>query len=271
MDLKADFTCKTCNKILREPITVPCTCNNICKSHVDSLLASTQNQKTKVTSMTCQFCKKKIDIPKEGFVENKAVKSLIDKEIHLSDAEKAHKLELTRIVTQIHALLADFKVREAETVASQTEQFSALRKKIDSRRELLISQINKISEALLSEISADEDAYKKRLAENSASQIETDAQSVSQSLSELFRDPALTIDTLVGVRDDLELKTRELTRKLDTFTLINSDLHTIYFEAREEMPADWFGRLGPPKMTPHIDFDPENTAGLGNSKIEFEI
>jgi WD40 repeat protein len=238
MNLKSDFTCKTCNKILWDPISIPCTCNTMCKIHVDNL-----NVKQKVSSITCQFCKKKFDIPKDGFPENKMVKSLIEREIHLSDDEKALKESLGKCFIDMDRLLNAFKAKTAEIQAIQTDHFVNVRKSIDTRRESLIQKINQLSEETIKKVNESEEKLKKLVAENNVGNVESDIQKESQNLFELFRNPNLAIQSIEKYRSEVEQKQKEIELKFNKFESIKSELTTITFESKVNFDNQVFGDL----------------------------
>ena len=238
LNLKSDFTCKTCNKILNEPISVPCTCLSICKLHVDNL-----NVKTKATSMTCQFCKKKFDIPKDGFPENKMIKSLIEKEIHLSDEEKALKVGFSKCFNDMDRLLNDFKTKTAQIQAIQLDHFANLRKSIDVRRDSLIQKINQLSEETIKKVNESEERLKKLMAENNVGNIESDVQKENENLSELFRNPNIAIESIVKYKSELEQKQKEIQLKFTKFDSIKNELTSIKFETKIDFENKMFGGL----------------------------
>ena len=60
---KEDCTCQLCNKILLNPILVPCKCkSNICQEHLNSLFANNVTE----TFFECKKCKTKLNLLKTG-------------------------------------------------------------------------------------------------------------------------------------------------------------------------------------------------------------
>ena len=81
MNYKEDLTCKNCNIILDEPISLPCGCW-ICNHHVTHECA--KRKKT----IKCVSCNKYYYIPKDGYRINKTAKKLLEQEMFLSQEEK---------------------------------------------------------------------------------------------------------------------------------------------------------------------------------------
>jgi hypothetical protein len=71
MNIKDDFTCKHCNETFKEPVSLICCGENVCKTHIEQL--HTEN-------LSCIFCGEAL--PRKEFHINKVLKNLIDRELH---------------------------------------------------------------------------------------------------------------------------------------------------------------------------------------------
>ena len=77
---KADFVCLICNKILNDPIDLPCDCGNstICKKHL-------KDNSVKDGSIKCETCKEHFLVKDIKIKVNKFAKLFLDSEHHLSN------------------------------------------------------------------------------------------------------------------------------------------------------------------------------------------
>ena len=82
---RSDFKCAYCNKILQEPIILPCG-DTICKHHLQEEVI------LKSKSFECATCKQEFFLDTLECKSNKIFKVLLEKEGHLSDGEIVIKL-----------------------------------------------------------------------------------------------------------------------------------------------------------------------------------
>ena len=102
---KAELLCSICNKIVREPIYLPCHCT-ICDIH----LTDTSVQNGLIPCVTCgdKFVVKSIE-----YKVNKLAKCILDKEEHLSSEEKIIKSAINSVFAQFTQLYDIFKQENA--------------------------------------------------------------------------------------------------------------------------------------------------------------
>ena len=72
------FDCELCNKLLVDPIVLPCG-NCICKSHLNELL---NNISKKESTFICCMCRDEHHIPKNGFMIQKNLQDLLNLEFN---------------------------------------------------------------------------------------------------------------------------------------------------------------------------------------------
>ena len=159
MNTKEDLQCSYCLRILKIPMSLPCVCENICYEHLAELRFANANQ------IKCSSCHKQFDLSEHDLKENKKLKSLIDKEAHLSDTEKDLKCLLEQSIKDKYEKLLDLEERKNEAILESHNHFQEIRRKIDLQREELKDEIDKISLAMIEQTKAIEASYK-RLIEN---------------------------------------------------------------------------------------------------------
>ena len=71
--LKCFLGCDLCNSLLVDPIVISCG-NLICKAHLDKLI-NTSDEKS---SFICGTCKEEHALPKDGFMVNHRLQSLLE-------------------------------------------------------------------------------------------------------------------------------------------------------------------------------------------------
>ena len=71
--LKSSVACDLCNKLLVDPILIPCG-NSICKTHLNELINNMPKEKN---TFICCICQDGHQIPKNGFMIQKKLQNLI--------------------------------------------------------------------------------------------------------------------------------------------------------------------------------------------------
>ena len=84
MSLKTELTCSYCMKIYRKPVILPCN-HCLCEEHLKDL------DVLKVKSIRCKTCKQESSLDDNEFKPNEIVQSLIEKDMHLTEADKEIK------------------------------------------------------------------------------------------------------------------------------------------------------------------------------------
>ena len=84
MSLKSELTCSYCMKIYRKPVILLCN-HSLCEEHLKDI------DVLKVKSIQCKTCKQEFGLDDNGFKPNEIVQSLIEKEMHMTEAEKEIK------------------------------------------------------------------------------------------------------------------------------------------------------------------------------------
>ena len=133
MSFRADFLCKICNNIQKQPVTLPCMCASICKQHVDNS-----------PTIKCPECDQTHSVPPgDGFIENRLMRNLIEKNYYLSEEERKLKVSLEKDLHELNELLDEFKLKTSEFAVTQSDHFAGIKRDIDVKRETLIERIHK--------------------------------------------------------------------------------------------------------------------------------
>jgi len=127
-----------CQKSFLEPVLLPCA-KNVCKSHIDSLIASKQ------LSFECQFCSKTHTIPSDGFTPNDLLIAIMDRELS-ADVKREEAREL---IDKMDKICGELDVVQTDPVGFIGTYVDSFRTSIDSERIHLKSEIDQLSEKML--------------------------------------------------------------------------------------------------------------------------
>ena len=217
MNYKEDLTCKNCNIILNEPISLPCGCW-ICNHHVPHECA--KRKKT----IKCVSCNKYYYIPKDGYRINKTAKKLLEQEMFLSQEEKQFKeslqLELNDLQRQLEALKTNANERSNEIRIKIETRNSQLKQQIDNISNQMITTLNETEENILFEINH--------------SQLET-------HFKKVLNDNQQSPFNLIKLNELKDSMHSTLTEK---FQLLSNQLKSIDFEPNKiDLDTKLFGKL----------------------------
>ena len=149
MDIKEELTCTYCSEILKEPITLNCCGENICKEHLRLLLS---NESSNVISCPC--CNS--DIEKQGLQVNKLIQKLIEKELHKFKIDPKFKELIRTFNTEIRAL--EKIVNEPEDLIYET--LSEVKRMVDLDREKAKAQIDHLANEIIQRLDNYESEFK---------------------------------------------------------------------------------------------------------------
>ena len=237
MSLKSEMTCNICTLFLQDPISLPCHCV-ICHAHLSD------GSVNKDGTIRCAKCNRHFDVPSEGFAANKMVQSILEKELHLSDEEKAIRNSIHELLSQLEALQKEIKSKHITDVeVSGYDHFSELRLKIDIHREELKSKIDEIALKMIDQTKEKEKVYKLKISEMFKEMTGADIKTENETLLNEFRRPNLIIADIVRQFNEQRLKIGEFKAKLVDFDRINSEIKEIEFQANQVLSRETFGML----------------------------
>ena len=242
MSFKENFVCGICKKILKKPVSVPCSCSQICKEHVNY-----EQQHNKKTSMTCPTCKESYDIPEVGFCEMKKIQEFIKKKFHLSDKEKEANNDLRESLDELDDLNCQLQNILTQFPLTISNHFEEIRRNVDIRRETLIQTIHEISDDMIKGIEAYETSYTSSIRDD----IKLNTKKEFKNLVETFRDPKLSWSTIETLRNDLNTKKSMLLNKLNDLEYLSEELNHLEFETSFDFDNDSFGHFGIASFSNH--------------------
>ena len=149
MNIKERLTCKYCNNIYKDPITLTCCGDNICKQHIEELTSTNTSNKFK-----CPLCDE--ENVKQNFKVNKLIQDLLESNLHKFDVDSKFKIIFDSLKTEIHNLEAVLK--DPENIIY--EEINELKRQVNLDRENLISQIDKQAKDLIQQLESYETRFK---------------------------------------------------------------------------------------------------------------
>jgi hypothetical protein len=221
--IKINFICFLCQKILKQPLSLNCLCKiTICQEHT-----------LKHLPLKCPKCSELIY--NHDLNANKLLKYQLDTNEYLTLEEREFKQRQEKIIDEIQALNVQLVEKIREFSLYQANHFEAIRCDIDIRREILIQDflkqnesldnVYRESEDLIKQIEIVELEFRKNFQQNVQPylvKINSDEQ--SQDLIELLRDPYLNIKSLNNFEKNLLKNLNQIRQNLTNFKLYEYDL-----------------------------------------------
>jgi len=257
MSLKSEFTCSYCMKIYRKPVILPCN-HCLCEEHLKDI------DVLKVKSIQCKTCKQEFGLGENEFKPNEIVQNLIEKRMHLTEAEKAIKHFSDKLFNEATRLVDEHEDNKRISAHKCFEHFQEIRRKIDLQREELKNEIDKIALAMIDQTKEFEMIFMKRF--EPKEDIATNLTSNFNRVNETFRDPEALLDTTPI--ENVQSETNELIeafkvrlKKFDEMT--NNFFATNSFQPNLTFSKDSFGRLN------LIDYSSLNGSKILSTKQEY--
>ena len=157
MNIEEDLTCKCCNEIFKNPITLNCCGDNICKHHIEQLITnSTSNQ------FACPLCNQ--DNVNQNLNVNKFMQKMVENELYKFKISSKYKKTLDQL---------KWEIQKMETIIKDPKNFiyeeiSELKRNVDLDREKLKSEIDDLANDLIQQL----DSYEKKFKEEYESNID---------------------------------------------------------------------------------------------------
>ena len=148
MNIKERLTCKCCNEIFINPITLVCG-DSICKHHIDELVSSNTSEKFK-----CPLCDK--ENLNHDLEANKLIQELIEIRLHEFKINPSYE-----------AIFNSFKmeIKNFETILKDLENYifteiSELKRLVDLDREILKNEIDKLADDSIKQLESYEEKFR---------------------------------------------------------------------------------------------------------------
>ena len=131
---KTDLICLICNKLLLEPIHLPCTCT-ICHKHL-------KDNTVKNGFIKCEICQEEFCVKNIEIKVNKLAKIVLDAGDFLSDEDKELKSQFNGLLNRFQNYYDQFIQNKNNTEIVCHEHYSELSRQVDIHREELKMKIN---------------------------------------------------------------------------------------------------------------------------------
>ena len=146
MNIKDDFTCKHCNETFKDPVSLFCCGENVCKKHIDELLLQKEN-------VSCMFCDKAL--PKQEFHINKVLKNLIDRELHNLTIDQKYE----DVLEQLKKKISQIENMHDDPENAIYTKISELKRQVDLDRENAKLKIDQAADEIINKL----DSYETEL------------------------------------------------------------------------------------------------------------
>ena len=234
IDLKANYICLICQKILIKPYILPCSCStNICQDHI---------RDSRRQTIRCSRCNTSFNLKSESFIiiENVSLQNRIGKCFYLTRKEQKLKSILDKNLSDLQKLLADFNQAISAISLDQYEKFANIKNEIDIKREFLINEVHTridvshldtvlndiqtVSAQMLNDVEKLEDNFWTTLNSLKPSKNEIYIQIEKSKLEDLFRNPYLSMETLENLKHDYVKELNMCHQNYNKFQLFKNDL-----------------------------------------------
>ena len=141
------FDCDLCNKLLVDPIVLPCG-NCICKPHLNELLTNITKEKN---TFICCICQDEHQIPKNGFMIHQKLQNLIKLELNLLEPSPLYE-ECKKEIEGAKEKVVKIEQLKKDPESYLYEYFEDIKRQVDIRREELKFKIDTYSDEIIKSI-----------------------------------------------------------------------------------------------------------------------
>ena len=141
MNIKNELTCKHCNQIYNDPITLNCCGELICKHHIEEAISKNSSNK-----FLCPLCDE--ENTNQRLNINRIIQKLVENELHKFEIDSEHKIFLRSFKKEIANLEA--LIREPENVIY--DEINELKREVDFERRILKIDIDSQADGLIKQL-----------------------------------------------------------------------------------------------------------------------
>jgi len=238
-EVKATLDCDLCNRLLDDPVVMPCD-STICKTHLDKLITNGSNEKS---TFICEICQEDHLIPKKGFMVNNRLQKQLRLELNALKVSPVFDGCMKEIEDAKEKVVKiEFLEKNAENYIY--DYFEDVKRQVDIRREDLKFKIDKYSDEIIKSVELDQMNLIKLSKE--ANQLTTNIEKSRKNLNELIAQ----FDTLEfndkkfeDIKASVGVVNQEFHKILAEYqdSLIGNKKYTFYF--KESQIEDIFGRV----------------------------
>ena len=149
MNIKENLTCKYCNKVYNEPITLTCCGESMCKQHINELLSIDDSN-----TFLCPFCDNQNS--NQNFIASKIIQNLLDMEAHKFAIDPKYE----RVLNNFKKEILNFETILNEPENFIYEEFNELKRQVDLDREKSKNEIDRLADGLIEQLEAFEKQFK---------------------------------------------------------------------------------------------------------------
>ena len=236
MNIKEKLTCKCCNEIYNNPVTLACG-DTVCRHHIEEQISSYSLSRT----FLCPLCNR--ENLNQNLDVNKVIQSLLEIELHEYQINPVYKTVLKNLNKEIENLESILKDPENCIF----EEIGELKRQVDLDRERLKTDIDSFANDFINRLESHEARFKneykanvdlehyKALVESSKKQLAEYEQSLSMFSTKKEERYAKRIES-EKIIDKLQPEIKELKDKLISNLSIN-------YKPVEIKIEDFFGSL----------------------------
>ena len=219
------LTCKHCEEILNEPVTLDCG-HNVCKYHIDE----------QATSFKCPRCDFEFNPQNKKLRVNEDLKNLANKQLSEQNLDKANEDMLKNFRDKIEILQG---MHHGQGQGSTDNRFSEMRNQIEIDKNELKNQIDILVEDIMKSLDSYEKGFKKyysNLVVKGLSDLNKYERALKSSKSDGFKKQKCA---------EIKNNTDDLTKEIDNYENKAFDGQSItYLPMRNVMGKNIpFGRL----------------------------
>ena len=155
MNIKERLTCKYCNNIYKDPITLTCCGDNLCKQHIEELTSTNSPN-----GFPCPLCNEQNT--NQNLRVSKLIQDLLEIEAHKFQIDPKYETVLNSFRAEITSLEAAINDPENEIY----EQINELKRQVDMDREKIKIQVDKSADNLIEQLESYENRFKSKCQTN---------------------------------------------------------------------------------------------------------
>ena len=233
-NMKHDFMCKICKKILDKPIDLPCSIT-ICKSHLESFMAK-----------NCDFCNQSHQVSNETTLINETLNHRISLNMHYTQTELELKQTIEHLLYKTKTSTQLLKEKEIDLESIYASYFSEIVNNIDLRSNELKTTIDQISTTLKNLVKECKSLNKKdfEMYTSNKTYALDEVKKIESNFNEELRKVVLIKDNLENTKRDLIANLEKLTEKFNGVKKMESDVKTFSLENNtSSLNFSIFGKL----------------------------
>ena len=231
---KSAIQCQLCNKILKDPVHLPCYCT-ICHAHLTDGSA-------KDGRITCVECKDTFVVKDMELKVSKWAKRILDVEGHLTLEEKSAKNEKHQLLNEFQLFYDQLQQEQTLFEVSSHDHFAEIKREIDLQREQLKEKIDEIYLSMIKQVEKHETIFKQKL-EKTRCFNEFNAEREKENFQDEFRKVDLTIERAQQLKSKYEANVKALQEKMTNLKFVSKKMEKCSFVAKKDFDISSFGTL----------------------------